>query len=162
VGVFVRMRGKLVAMEPEIVNWRTGGVLKSMAKAGLDKGHVNGSVAGPHSELKRSAPVFMSPDVLEFYVHCSEGGSAAEYQLLHLWGKGDRREFRAVTGGVLHASGGAQDNVVPFEFEKLAPRIYKIKVPTISGGEYGLLAPGAVASANAASQGKIYTFRIVE
>ena len=38
-GGFVRMRGKLVAMEPEIVNWRTGGVLKSMAKAGLDKGH---------------------------------------------------------------------------------------------------------------------------
>jgi hypothetical protein len=31
VGVFVRMRGKLVAMEPEIANWRTGGVLKSMA-----------------------------------------------------------------------------------------------------------------------------------
>jgi hypothetical protein len=78
------------------------------------------------------------------------------------WGKGDRREFRAVTGGVLHASGGTQDNVVHFDYEKVANRIYKIKVPKLSVGEYGFLAPGAVASANAASQGKIYTFQIVE
>lgn len=162
VGVFVRERGNLVAMEPEIVNWRTGGVLKTMATAGLDKGHVNGSIAGPHSNLKLTSPSFMGYNALEFYFHCAEGGSAAEYQLLHLWGKGDRREFRAVTGGVLHASGGAQDNVVSFEFEKVAPRIYKIKVGRLSVGEYGFLAPGAVASANAASQGKIYTFQIVE
>jgi hypothetical protein len=162
VGVFVRKQGKLVAMEPEIVNWRTGGVLKSMATVGLDKGHVNGSIAGSHSDLKLSSSSFMGYDVLEFYFHCAEGGSAAEYQLLHLWGKGDRREFRAVTGGVLHASGGAQDNVVHFEYEKVANRIYKIKVPRLSFGEYGFLAPGAVASANAASQGKIYTFQIAE
>ncbi len=47
VGVFVSKQGKLIAMEPEIVNWRTGGVLKTMATAGLDKGHVNGYIAGP-------------------------------------------------------------------------------------------------------------------
>lgn len=162
VGVFVRKQGKLVAMEPEIVNWRTGGILKSMATVGLDKGHVNGSIAGSHSELKLSPSSFMGYDALEFYFHCTEGGSAAEYQLLHLWGKGDRREFRAVTGGVLHASGGAQDNVIHFEYQKVANRIYKITAPRLSVGEYGFLAPGAVASANAASQGKIYTFQIVE
>lgn len=162
VGVFVREQGKLVAMEPEIVNWRTGGVLKSLATVGLDKGHVNGSIAGAHSNLKLTSPSFMGIDALEFYVHCAEGGSATEYQLLRFWGKGDRREFRAVTGGVLHAAGGAKDNVVSFEYEKVAPRIYKIKVPVLAQGEYGFLAPGAVASANAASQGKIYTFEIVE
>src|ERR1700731_4035104 len=54
VGVFVSKQGKLVAMEPEIVNWRTGGVLKTMATAGLDKGHVNGFIAGPHSTFKLS------------------------------------------------------------------------------------------------------------
>jgi hypothetical protein len=37
VGVFVREQGKLVAMEPEIVNWRTGGVFKSMATAGWER-----------------------------------------------------------------------------------------------------------------------------
>jgi hypothetical protein len=162
VGVFVNRQGTIVAMEPEIVNWRTGGVLKTMATAGLDKGHVNGFIAGPHSNLKLTSPSFMSPEVLEFYFHCAEGGSATEYQLLHFWEKSDRREFRAVTGGVLHASGGAKDNVSPFEYEKVAPRIYKIKVPRLSVGEYGFLAPGAVASANAASQGTIYTFQIVE
>src|SRR5262249_10334509 len=88
VGVFFREQGKLVAMEPEIVNWRTGGVLKFMATVGLDKGHVNGSVSGPHSNLKFTSPRYMSPDVLEFYVHCAEGGSATEYQLLHFWEKG--------------------------------------------------------------------------
>jgi hypothetical protein len=162
VGVFVREQGKLIAVEPEIVNWRTGGVLKSMATAGLEKGHVNGCVAGTHSNLKLSSPRFMSPDVLEFYVHCVEDGSATDYQLLYLWGKGDRREFRAVTGGVLHSSGGAKDNVVSFEYQKVAPRIYKIKIPRLGVGEYGFLAPGAVASANVASQGKMYTFQIVE
>jgi hypothetical protein len=101
----------------------------------MGKGHVNGSVAGPHSNLKLNSPRYMSPEVLEFYVHCAEGGSATEYQLLHLWEKGDRREFRAVTGGVLHASGGAKDNVVSFEYEKVVPRIYKIKVAGLSVGE---------------------------
>jgi len=162
VGVYVQQRGKLIEMEPEIVNWRTGGVLKSMATVGLDKGHVNGTVTGPHSNLKLSSPSYMGYDALEFYVYCVEGGSAAEYQLLHFWEKGDRREFRAVTGGVLHESGGAKVNVVSFEYEKIASRIYKIKVPRLARGEYGLLAPGAAASANVASQGKVYTFQIVE
>jgi hypothetical protein len=62
----------------------------------------------------------------------------------------------------LYAPGGAKDNVAPFEYEIVAPRIYKIKVPRLSVGEYGFLAPGAVASASAASQGKNYTFQIVE
>jgi hypothetical protein len=53
-------------------------------------------------------------------------------------------------------------NVVEFKYEKIAPRIYKVMVPRLNMGEYGFLAPGAVATANAASQGKIYTFHIVE
>ena len=99
---------------------------------------------------------------LEFYIRCPEGDSASEYQLLHFWEKGNRREFRTVTGGVLHASGGAQDNVVDFTFDKVASRTYKIDLANLSVGEYGFLAPGTTASPNAASQGKVYTFRIVE
>ena len=101
-------------------------------------------------------------DTTIFYFHCLEGTSAAEYQLLRLWGKGDRREFRAVTGGILHESGGAKDNMVEFKYEKVSPRIYKVSVPRLNIGEYGFLAPGAVATANVAAQGKIYTFRVVE
>jgi hypothetical protein len=44
------VHGKLVAIEPEIVNWRTGGVIKNAVTLGLDKGHVNGTVAGPRSK----------------------------------------------------------------------------------------------------------------
>ena len=162
VGVYAVQGKKLISVEPEIVNWRTGGVLKTLATAGLDKGHVNGTIAGPSSKLSLASPPQLMPDMTIFYFHCTEGVSAAEYQLLRLWGKGDRREFRAITGGVLHSKGGAQDNVVSFTYEKIAPRIFKVIVPRLNFGEYGFLAPGAVATANAASQGKMYTFRIVE
>jgi len=168
VGVYVRRNGELVAVEPEIVNWRTGGVIKSTVTLGLDKQHVNGTVREPHSKLDLSSGVNRTSALmgiagsLEFYIRCPEGDSASEYQLLHFWQKADRREFRTVTGGVLHASGGAQDNSVGFTFEKVAPRTYKVELKGLAPGEYGFLAPGAVASANVASQGKAYTFRIAE
>jgi hypothetical protein len=160
--------GKLVSIDPEIVNWRTGGALKELATAGLDKGHINGTVRGPHSKVDltsaggRSSALMGVAPALEFYIRCPEGDSASEYQLLHFWDKGDRREFRTVTGGVLHASGGAQDNVMEFKFEKVAGRTYKIELQGLGVGEYGFLAPGTTAGLNAASQGKIYTFRITE
>lgn len=162
VGVYIRQHGKLVAIEPEIVNWRTGGVAKNIATLGLDKGHINGTVSGPHSQLTVAWPSPGSDRGLEFYIRCPEGNSASEYQLLRLWGKSDRREFRAITGGILHRSGGAKDNDVSFNFEKVASRTYRISLNSLALGDYGFLAPGAVASANVASNGKIYTFRILE
>ncbi len=157
VGVYQVLKGKPLTIEPEIVNWRTGGVVKNAVTLGLDKGHVNGTVAGPSSQLS-----IASGREIEFYIRCIEGNSASEYQLLRFWDKADRREFRSVTGGVLHASGGAENNVISFKFEKVAPRTYKIELPNLAIGEYGFLAPGAAASADLASRGKVYTFRIVD
>jgi hypothetical protein len=162
VGVYQVLRGKLIAIDPEIVNWRSGGVAKTVVTLGLDKQHVNGTVAGPHSQLPVASSPFGMAGPIEFYIRCLEGNSASEYQLLRFWEKADRREFRSVTGGVLHASGGAEDNVIAFKFEKVAPRIYKVELPNLSMGEYGFLAPGAAASSDLASRGKIYTFRIPE
>jgi hypothetical protein len=162
VGVFVRQKGELLEMEPEVVNWRSGGVLKSMVTVGLDKGHVNGTIPGPHSPLTISWAGLGLAGPLEFYIRCQEGNSASEYQLMRLWDKGNRREFRSVTGGILHKSGGAQLNVMAFKFDKVAPRTYKIQLSDLQPGEYGFLAPGAVSSSNAASLGRIYTFRIPE
>lgn len=162
VGVYQVIKGKLIAVEPEIVNWRTGGVVKNAVTLGLDKGHVNGTVAGPHSPvIVASTPLGMAGPI-QFYIRCLEGNSASEYQLLHFWQKSDCREFRSVTGGVLHMSGGASNNVIEFKFEKIAPRTYKAELPALTIGEYGFLAPGAAASSDLASRGKIYTFRIVE
>ncbi len=162
VGVYLKQQEKLMSIEPEIVDWRTGGVLKSVVTAGLDKGHLNGSVPGPHSALMVSWNRQGLGGPLEFYIRCQEGNSASEYQLLRLWDKGNRREFRSVTGGILHRSGGAQMNEVGFKYEKVAQRIYKIQIVRLEAGEYGFLAPGAAGSSNLASYGKIYTFRVPE
>jgi hypothetical protein len=162
VGVYQVLKGRLVAIEPEIVNWRTGGVIKNAVTLGLDKGHVNGTIAGPRSKTTVATTPFGMAGSIVFYIRCLEGNSASEYQLLRFWQKGDRREFRSVTGGVLHMSGGAMNNVTEFHFEKIAPRTYNVELPSLALGEYGFLAPGAAASADMASRGKVYTFRIIE
>src|SRR6267378_5154549 len=56
--------------------------------------------------------------------------------------KGDSREFRAVTGGVYHSSGGAEKDAIKFDFQKIAPRTYKIVLAGLKKGEYGILPPG--------------------
>ena len=155
IGVYVKKAGKWEEMLPEVVNWKTGGVLKSIASAGVVKGDVNGHIAGDHSRNSAASP-------LEILIYTPEGVAITEYQLIHLHEEKDAREFRTVTGGVLHVSGGATRDVVPFEGKKVENRIYKVLLPNLGAGEYGFLPPGAVTSANSASIGKMYTFRIIE
>jgi len=147
--------GELKFMEPEIVTWKTGGFWKSVATVGLTKGHVNGVV-----KSRTSRYVFGGNE--EMVIYCSEGTSGTEYQLLKLWGKKKRREFRAVTGGIIHASGGADENLVAFEPVRVRPRIYRFNLPDLPPGEYGLLPPGVADSSSAASLGKIYAFTVGE
>jgi len=154
IGVYIKVRGKLSEVNPEVVGWKTGGALKSMATYGLTKGHVNGTIQGPKSALQ------VGNDA-EFIVKCPEGTAITEYQLLRLDMKNDRREFRAMTGGIIHASGGAEKNAEKFDSEKVAPRVFRIKLPPLQKGEFGILPPGAT-SGNVASSGKLYTFGIKE
>jgi hypothetical protein len=150
VGVYVNVRERLVPLRVEIITWRTGGVVKRNLT--LSRGHLNGMVSRPLSALRLDSPV-------EFIIQCAEGTVAEEYQLLRFWEKRDRREFRLITGGVFHATSGAEMNAVPLEVEQLAPRRYRVtpKYP-LQKGEYGFLPPGAALSASAASSGKMYTF----
>jgi hypothetical protein len=154
IGVYIKVRGKLVDVVPEVVGWKTGGVLKSFATNGLTKGHTNGTIQGPKSALQIGTNA-------EFIIKCPEGTAVTEYQLLRLDMKNDRREFRAVTGGIIHASGGAEKNAEKFDYEKVAPRVFRIKLPPLKKGEFGILPPGAT-SGNISSSGKLYTFGIVE
>jgi hypothetical protein len=142
---------------PEVVNWKTGGVMKSFASHGIVKGDVNGHLQGKNSKT-------VATTATQFMVVAAEGVAITEYQLLKLHENGDNREFRSRTGGVFHASGGDAKDELQFEGTKVAPRHYLIVLPAeLKMGEYGLLPPGAVASTNAAgSTGKIYTFRVVE
>jgi hypothetical protein len=141
---------------PEIVNFKTGGVFKSMMTDGLVKGDVNGHIKGPHAKMAVTFPVV-------FAVYVPEGTAITEYQLLRLRPNSDSREFRSVTGGVVHVSGGATRDAIEFQSEKIAPRVYQINMQSSIGkGEYGLLPPGAVGSSNMGSSGKIYSVSVVE
>jgi hypothetical protein len=154
VGVYSLHNGKRTDVQPEIVNWQTGGVLKSHASLGIVKGDINGRVMRARSPTQMTNP-------LEFLIKTSEGTSVEEYQLLRLHEKGDRREFRSVTGGILHVSGGAQRDELDFQPEKIGNRIWRIVLRNLPSGEYGFLPPG-LASASISASGKMYTFRVVE
>jgi hypothetical protein len=151
VGVYAKKQGEWVEVPPEIVYWRTAGALKAIATAGVLQGDVNGRVAGVSSRTSFATP-------LELILVAPEGTVVAEYQLLHLRPKKDTREFRTVSGGVLHSQGGISKDVIHFDSKKLGSRTYEITFPSGAGpGEYGLLPPE---SSN--GSGKIYSFRITE
>jgi len=155
IGVFYKKGGQWQEMLPEVVNWKTGGVFKSFATAGIVKGDINGHIEGGHGRNSVTSP-------LEVLIYAPEGVAITEYQLLHLHEEKNAREFRTVTGGVMHVSGGATRDVIPFEGKKVASRMYKALLPNLAAGEYGFLPPGAVTSSNSASIGKMYTFRLIE
>lgn len=156
IGVYYRKGDQWVEVLPEVVNWKTGGVLKHIATAGVVKGDVNGRILGPNSRNSVKTP-------LEFLIYAPEGVAITEYQLLRLRAKSDGREFRTVTGGVLHVSGGATRDLVPFEGKRIASRTHVVVLPSLGAGEYGFLPPGGASSASASSQlGKMYTFRLLE
>ena len=154
IGVYVKKDGQWVEILPEVINWKTGGVLKSIATVGIVKGDVNGKLSGQHSRNYVQGP-------LEFVIYAPEGVAITEYQFLRLREKKNSRAFRTVTGGVFHASGGSARDLVPFEGKKLASRTYAVMFPTLTPGEYGFLPPGAFTSSHAsATLGKMYTFRL--
>jgi len=156
VGVYFK-KGEIWAdLAPEVANFKTGGVLKTIGTAGIVKGDVNGHVNGAHSNTQLKTPV-------ELLVYTQEGVAITEYQLLRLRESKDWREFRTVTGGVMHVQGGATRDLVPFESKKIAARTYQIVLPNIGSGDYGLLPPASGDSTSSSGRiGKIYSFRIIE
>ncbi len=154
IGVYFKKESAWVDLLPEVVNWKTGGVLKHFASGGLVKGDVNGMISGPRSRATMKQPV-------EILVYTPDGIAITEYQLLRLRANKDTREFRTVTGGVLHVSGGAARDLVPFESKKIAVRTYTLVLPNLGSGQYGILSPGAASTSSASAQlGKIYTFTV--
>ena len=125
IGVYVVLKGKTTEVDPEIVGWQTGGVLKSVATLGFDKGHINGKIMKSRSPLRIANPV-------EFVISILQGTSVTEYQLLSLYVKGNRREFRAMTGGILHATGGAERTAMEFKSEKIGERTWRIQLQNLS------------------------------
>lgn len=157
VGVYYKDKnGAWMPLMPEIVNFKTGGAMKKFMTNGIVKGDINGHISG-----KRAKVGITFPAVIAVYV--PEGTAITEYQLLRLRQNSDSREFRSVTGGVIHVSGGATRDAVEFTPEKLAPRFYQITLNSDLGkGEYGVLPPGSYGSSNMGSSGKIYSISVPE
>jgi hypothetical protein len=154
IGVYIKKDGQWVEVQPEVVNWKTGGVLKNIATVGIVKGDVNGNISGAHSRNAAKTP-------LEFVIVAPEGVAITEYQLIKLREQKDYREFRTVTGGVMHAKSGATRDLLEFAGTKVASRTFSVNLPTLGAGEYGFLPPGAITSSSSSgSIGKMYTFRI--
>lgn len=155
-GVYTMVKGEWTIVSSEQVNWKTGGVLKTIATDGIVKGDVNGHIKGAHSQTRVDSP-------LQFLVKTQDGQEATDYLLVRLHQKSDAREFRTMTGGVFHSSGGASKDAVTFEQKKVAKHTYEITLPaTLPPGEYAFLAPGRTQSSASGATGKAYTFHFVE
>lgn len=170
-GVYAKKQGDWMEVLPEVVNWKTGGVFKSIASGGIIKGDVNGHIEGPSSKTGLTTPI-------EVRIVLPEGVAITEYQLVRLHqnvcdqAKGDttnlknsltdcgNREFRITTGGVMHVKSGATRDLVSFDGKRISGRAYTVTFATnLEAGEYGFVPPGAIDSTRA---GKIYSFRVIE
>ncbi len=150
-GVYRLKDGQYLTVPPEILNLRTARGAQMLVGV-FANAKLNGWVTNPHSSTR------LSPSV-EFVVKLPEGTDPAEYLCVMFEVKKDRREVELARGRI-NFSTGTQRNAVPFENEKLAKQIYRLKFGVLKKGEYGLLPPGANISANATSAGKIYTFLV--
>ena len=143
-------------MMPEVVNWKTGGVMKSVGTVGIVKGDVNGKINGRVSRTPLTKPI-------EVLVYCPEGTAISEYQLIRLRIHSNSREFRTVTGGVFHRSGGATRDTLDLpQAQHIAQRTWTIRRPDLPLGEYGLLPPAFESRSASAQLGKMYTFTVIE
>jgi len=154
IGVYYKDHtGKWIAIEPEIVHIKSGGWIKSTVTDGIIKQDRNGHLNGRESKLALQCPI-------EILIYVPEGVSANEYDFIRFRINSDNREFRVLTGGVFHSTGGADRDEVKFNPVKTAPHTYQFTVDqSTGGGEYGILPPG---TGNVTNGGKIYTFAIVE
>jgi hypothetical protein len=154
IGVYYKDgHGNWVAMDSEMVHIKSGGFIKNTLTDGIIKTDRNGVVSGRESKL-------LLPRPIEFLIFAPEGVTASEYEVVRFRLNSKDREFRVLTGGVIHSTGGAQRDDVAFSPQKIAPRTWTFSLGRDTpGAEYGILPPG---TGNVTNGGKIYTFAISE
>ncbi len=151
--IFYKKDNQWVTMQPEEVSWKAGGLLKSVATAGVKKRDINGSVAGAGSKNRLKLPG-------EFVLYIPGGVDIREYQLLRLKPREGVREFRAAIEDDFHVSGGR--DLIPFEGKPVTRRGFLVTLTDLSPGEYGWVPPEAALSAHDATAppGRIFTFAV--
>jgi hypothetical protein len=143
IGVYFLKDNAWTDLSPELINWKTVGVLKSIGTVGIVKEDRSGHLNGLHSGTPLPWPVTL-------LVYTPPDTAISEYRLIRLHQTKDIREFRTgVDGG--KTSGG----LVPFDSTKIAERTYQIKPRGSDPGEYGLMPAGQVEKVT-----KLYTYRV--
>jgi hypothetical protein len=112
------------------------------------------SLKNPRSGIRLKVP-------LEFVIRCPADTTAADYVLLQLFTRRDRREFRTLDGGKSAMRQGPERMTVPFEARRLAPNVYHVTILAVPTGEYGFVAPGSLLKGSAAVSSVTHTFRRV-
>jgi len=159
---FTRIEGQAISQT------KVGGKAGSMFTYGMRNEHWDAFLDGAESknDVRDSMPVF--------YIYVPDGGSAADFSLISLERKGNRREFQigsfgGITGG---KSGIKRDKVIAFTAEHAGIRTYRLKLAAdMKPGEYAFFmgtgqqstmaggSSGGARSGGAAS-GRVYDFRI--
>lgn len=155
IGAYVIVKDKLTLLPVEVVNFKTAGTLGMAFTYGIKKAKFQGTVPGDTSSTRLTSPV-------TFVLRCADGTAPTEYQLILLDSKKDSREFTESKMGLTGVSGGVDKQALSVNFQRIGHDTYKGTIADLKKGEYGFLAPGALASANGASTGKLYTFGIIE
>jgi hypothetical protein len=125
-------------------------VAKNKPSLGVVKPDLNGLVYGRHSSRRLGTSI-------EFLIRLPEETDITEYQLLRLHEKKDTREFRLITGGVIHTSGGPRRDLKPFDFQKASAQTYVVRLANLAAGEFGFLSPSGPRARH-----KLYSFSVGE
>jgi hypothetical protein len=134
-----------VPMDPERAEIKTGGILKSMATAGMKGGDVNGHLDGKASHVVLTAPVVLRATL-------PSGEDVSDCQIVKLHVNRDNREFHMASNSFMHVTSGPGKDAVHFDSKKLDPHTYELALPPdTAAGEYAFMA---------ASPLKAYTFSI--
>jgi hypothetical protein len=149
---------------------KAGGRAGAFFTNGMRSEHWDATIEGPtsHNRVKERRPVF--------YLYVPDGDTSADYVLIKLEKKNDRREFQIGSfGGITGGKAGVKtDKEVPFRAEHVGIRMYKVKLDEdMRPGEYGFflgtgtqanMSGGNMGSARSGGSagGRIYDFSIPE
>jgi hypothetical protein len=168
VGVYWKNDANFVPIEGQALSQaKVGGRAGAMFTYGMRSEHWDAFLNGPTSKnrVKDRQPLF--------YIYVADGTSASDFVLIKLNRKGDRREFQIGSFGGVTAgkSGVKRDKEVPFKYEHVAIRTFRITFDSeLKPGEYAffmgtgqqsMMAEGHGASNSGGSaSGRIYDFTV--
>jgi len=135
VGVYWKDAQKFVLIQGmTLTQEKVGGRVASIFTNGLRSEHWDATIDGPTSKniVKDRRPIF--------YIYVPDGGdTAADYVLISLEKKSDRREFQVGSfGGITGGKAGVKkEKEVPFRTDHVGIRVYKVTLDSdLKPGEY--------------------------